>query len=466
MQYDSAGRLIEYATRLGASYLDIRYQDVASEVVTVENGVLKSFESGRTSGAGIRTIVNGAMGFSSDTDTAPSALREKVRWAVKMAKASAMSAEPKHLATVNPVKDSVRTPFKIDPEDVPNEEKVSIAMDANKEAMLGGEIRNSTSRLGWFHEHRHFISSEGSSVDVETVMVGLSQLSVALVEGRMERVYDGESLCKGFEFIEGRDWNAFSRDVSEMAVKATRASTPPAGVYGVVVDPELIGLVLHEAFGHASEGDLVTTKESVLEGRIGQRVASPLVTIVDDGYVEGGYFLPYDDEGAKKTRQVVVEEGILKGFLHSRETAQKLGVPSSGNGRAQDFESPPIVRQTNYFLESGDQTLEEMVEDVKDGLYICGRGAGGGQVDVGLGTFTFRAGPSYTIKNGRLGELVRGVSISGAVLQTLMDVEAVGKDLSVRTSFFGGCGKSGQRARVGHGGPHTKIRRMIIGGGG
>jgi TldD protein len=296
-------------------------------------------------------------------------------------------------------------------------------------------------------------------------MTGLAHSSVAASSGQMEYVSDSRSKCAGFEFILKEDWGLFTEEISKLSLQMVEARSPKPRVYEVIADSDLIGLILHEAFGHASEGDLVATKESVLEGRRGDRIASPQVTLIDEGVVEGGYYLPFDDEGVEKGRQIIVEKGVLKSFLHSRETAYKLGVPSSGNARAQGFGNKPIVRQTNLFMEQGDQSREELLEDIKDGLYICGAGARGGQVNVAMGTFTFRVGPSYTIKSGEIGELVRGVSISGTILETLRSVVAVGEDFAISTSLFGGCGKDGQRVRVGHGGPHVRIKSMMVGGG-
>jgi TldD protein len=249
-----------------------------------------------------------------------------------------------------------------------------------------------------------------------------------------------------------------------LAIEAVESKTPPPGTYPVVVDPDIVGVLLHEAFGHASEGDLVSSGESVLANRIGSRLAPENVTIIDEGVVEGGFYYPYDDEGVKKEKTVVVEKGVLKGFIFDRESASKLGGSPTGNGRAQDFENLPIVRQTNYMMQPSEIRFEELVEDIDIGVYVRGRGSTGGEVEVGMGTFTFGVGPSKMIRNGEVAETVRGVVISGSILDTLKTVDGVGKDLVVKTSVFGGCGKSAQRATVGFGGPHIRARKMTVGG--
>ena len=460
---DVIEKLLSKATADGASYSDVRYQIVHSSSITVENGLLRGFETNRMAGIGIRVIVNKSLGLASSTIIEPAVLNDKLTQAIKMAKAAKKRAETTILSNTKPAKATVKSPYTKKADAISNEEKIEITLDCNKTAMLD-DVKNSVTRLAWFNEERHLMSSEGADVNVETMMTGLSQSSVASHNGTMEHVSDRESKCSGFEFILSTDLRKFARENSELAIKAAKARMPSAGVYKTIADSDLIGLILHEAFGHASEGDLVITKESILDGKLGQQVASPIVNIVDDGEVNDGYFLPYDDEGVKKTRQIIVQDGILKGFLQSRQTAHKMKMPTTGNARAQSFGNQPIVRQTNFFMEKGDHSFEELIEDVDEGLYICGKGSGGGEVDVGLGTFTFRCGPSYVINKGEIKQVVRGISISGVVLETLKNISAVGKDFNVLTDIFGGCGKDGQMVRVGYGGPHVRIEKISVGG--
>lgn len=456
--------VIDEAVTRGASYADARFQGVESSVITVENGRLTNYGTSTLSGIGVRVLVNHALSVTSSTRLELPHLREQVGTAVKAAKATGMRADPVRLADAAALRMTVGSPCVKKPDALSDEEKLAVAMDANRAAALPG-ITNRMTRLGWFVEHRMLRSSEGAEVSVETTMTGLAHSSVAASSGQMEVVGDSRSRCAGFEFILEGDWRRFTAEISRRSLQAVAARTPKPRPYDVVVDPDLIGLILHEAFGHAAEGDLVASKESVLAGRRGDSVASPQVTLIDAGVVEGGYYLPVDDEGVAKDRQVIVEEGVLTRFLHSRESAIKLGVPSSGNARAQGFGNNPLVRQTNLFMEGGDHSRAELLEDIEEGLYLCGSGARGGQVNVALGTFTFRVGPSYAIRKGEVGEMVRGVSISGAILETLRSVGAVGEDVAVRTSLFGGCGKEGQQVRTGFGGPSVRIHRMMVGGG-
>lgn len=455
-------RILEKATKLGASYADARYQSYDYELIRVENESLKSYSSRRLSGVGVRTAVKGVVGYASTSDLSPKSLEETLKNAVKAAKA--IRGEKKPFRDTKVEDADIKLKPKIDPQDVSPEEKVSLVLDANKAAGTSKDIKSALTLLGLSKDSRLFASSEGANVSVETTLVGIVHESVAKVSGVMERVSYGRSLCAGFEFIKSVDWNSFAVDISKLAVEAAGSKTPPPGTYPVVVDPEVIGLLLHEAFGHASEGDLVSTGESVLQNRLGARLASESVTIVDEGIIEGGYFYPYDDEGTKKEKTVIVEKGVLKNYILDRDSASQLSVESTGNGRAQNFENVPIVRQTNYYMQPKDYKFEELTEDIDFGIYVRAPGGGGGEVEVGMGTFTFGVGPSKVIRKGKLAETVRGVVISGLILETLKTIDAVGNDLKMRTSAFGGCGKNGQTVPVGFGGPHVRVRKMTVGG--
>jgi TldD protein len=454
--------VLKKAEEAGAEYADLRYQEYCYENILVENRVLKSYSSRKFSGVGVRVFVDGAVGYSSTTSLSRDSFVKALDNAMKAAKALGCGEKIKFDFESNRVE--VKSNFLIDPANVSAEEKISLALDANKAAFSDDRIKNAITRLGFSKDSRLFMSTYGAKVKVETVMSGLGQESVAKSYETMERVGYSDSRCAGFEFIRSGDWNTFASDLSRLAIEASESGTPAAGTYPVVVDPDVIGLLLHEAFGHASEGDLVSTQESVLYGRIGEKIASDKVTIVDDGVVENGYFYPFDDEGTAKKRTVVVEDCVLKGFLHDIFSSSKFGVEPTGNGRAQDFENVPIVRQTNYFMLPRDYSFDELLEDIDYGIYVSGKGATGGQVDVGMGTFTFSVGPSKVIRGGRLAETVRGVVVSGLILDTLKTIDAVGKDLAIRTNVFGGCGKMGQTVRVGFGGPHVRVRKMTVGG--
>lgn len=455
-------KILHSSLSRGASYAEVRGHVIDGFTVTVENGVLRGFESRSVKGVSLRVVVDGVWGFSSSTsleNTDPI-----IDHALSIAKASKPLSRPVRLVDVKPVRGYFSTITKINPFNMPLDDVISLVVDVNKHSRISDDIKAAITRLGVLRDYRVFTSSNGSLVVNELFIVGLGHSSTAHGGLGLESVWDSRSYCMGYEFIKDFNWYSFVEGISRTALTASNSSYPKAGVYTIVADPDLVGLILHEAFGHASEGDLVASGESVLQGRVGEYIASEHVTIVDDGLIAGGFNVPVDDEGTVKRRTVVVDKGVLRGFLTSREVAAHLNVEPTGNARAESFSQTPIVRQTNYYMEGGDYSFEELIEDVDFGLYVKGCGAGGGQVNVGVGSFTFNVGPSYIIRNGEVGEMVRGVILSGYILDTLKSIDAVGRDFTVRTSIFGGCGKDGQIVRVGHGGPHVRIRSIVVGG--
>ncbi|MBO3799162.1 MAG: TldD/PmbA family protein [Thermoproteota archaeon] len=450
------------AEKLGATYVEARAQRTNYELVTIDNGVLKEFSKTFSAGLGIRVFYDSRFGFSSTNDLNRESVKEAVEKAISAAR---VSRKVEKLGEREACKGVFKSSCRKKPEDVSDGEKVSLTLEVNKAGLSLEGVKSAVTRLGIQRDWRYVVTSDGVDLEYESSLLGFGHMSVAFEAGAMERVGDQESAVAGWEFIEGKDWSGFSFSVSKLAKEAVKAPLPPSGRLKAVADPEMVGLILHEAFGHACEGDLVSSGDSILSGRLGSEIASPIVTIVDDGLAEGGYFVPFDDEGNIKRRVMVVENGLLKSFMTGRETASMLNLPVSGNSRAQDFTHFPIVRQTNFFMMPGEHGFDEIIRETREGIYILGRGATGGQVDTASGTFTFSAGPSWMIRNGELAELVRGVVISGSILETLKGVEAVGRDLRITTSAFGGCGKDNQLARVGDGGPHVMIRELIVGGG-
>lgn len=464
MEYsrDLFEKVLDYSDKLGASYAGLLYQRRDSETITVENQSLKSYVSDTKSGAGIRVVINGAMGFASTSDLSWGGLKATLEASVKGAKS--MDGDGGETLTPPEVnKVDVKLPMKVDPLNVAPEDKVEMTLSTNKAAYNNERIRSTSTRWGFIKDHRLFMSTDGAYVKQVTPLIGLSHSSIAYEGGQKETIGYSKGLCSGYEFMSTINWDEFAVDISNLALEAVKAKSAPAGTYDVVVDPDVVGLVLHEALGHATEGDGVATGGSVLYGRLNDKIGSDLVTIYDEGVTEGGYYLPYDDEGSKKGKLTLIEDGILKSYLSDRRSAKKLGVESSGNGRSMDFENYPIVRMTNYYMAPGDNTIDELVEGVDFGIMLQGKGGRGGQVDTGMGTFSFGVGPGRIIRDGEPQELVRGLVISGSVLDVLKSVDAVGKETRMRTSVFGGCGKGGQWVKVGMGGPSIRAK-MTVGG--
>ncbi len=461
---DELERLLERGEALGASYAEVLYQRLDSEDIEVENKALRSYKSQSFSGLGVRVTCGGSLGYASTNRMTGEGMGRALESAVRGA-GSTPRGEDEPLRKVDIIVADAMPPVKVDPLDVSPDEKVVLALDTNKAAFNDGKIKTARTKVRLMVDERFLVSTDGARVRVVTPLVGLSHASVAEAGGERESVLDSRGMCAGYEFFESQDWSDFATEVSDLAIEAVGSGTSPSGNLPVVVDRDMVGLVLHEALGHAVEGDTIASGESVLTGRLGTRIASDFVTIVDEGVVKGGHYAPYDDEGVEKGRTVLVEDGFLRGCLTDRRSAQRLCLDPTGNGRLQDYENSPLARQTNFYMEPGGHSLEELVEGIDFGLLVRGRGSRGGQVEIGMGTFTFGAGPSRIIRKGRVEELVRGAVITGSVLDVLKNVDAVGVDLKVATDAFRRCGKNGQQVTTGMGGPSIRVQRMTVGGG-
>jgi TldD protein len=228
-----------------------------------------------------------------------------------------------------------------------------------------------------------------------------------------------------------------------------------------VADQDLTGVLVHEALGHACEADAILGGDSILEGSMGKKIASELVTIYDDPTIRGAFgSYPFDDEGVRTRRKVLVEDGVLREFLHSRTTAQRLGMAPNGSARAESYSARPLVRMSNTFMAGGDRKLEELLEGIKLGVYA--KGSRGGQVDTAKGTFQFNAQEAFLIEKGRITAPLRDLSLSGETLRMLADVVALADDSRVGDPGY--CGK-GQWVPVGDGGPHMRVKQAVVGGG-
>jgi len=264
----------------------------------------------------------------------------------------------------------------------------------------------------------------------------------------------------GFELFDQVNAEDIFERAAKRAVSLLKAKPAPSGRYTVIADPHLAGIFPHEAVGHGCEADSVIAGESILEGRLGRKVGSEIVTIVDDSTVDGAWGTEnYDDEGVPTKKRLLIEKGILKGYIHSKETAARLHKEPNGGARAENFSHRPVVRMSNTYIAKGDHTFEELIEDIDNGVYL--KASRGGQVDTAKGTFQFNAEEAYRIRKGKITTPLLDVSLSGLTLETLHNIDALGKDFDWVVGF---CGKSGQSVPVGDASPHIRIRNALVGG--
>ena len=439
----------------GADYVEVRIEEGESTRLLYRGRELEDVGMTTSLGGNVRALVNGGWGFVSFNNI--EGLKDRVGHAVRQARL--VGHEKSELAGVDPIVDIVGPQLNIDPRSLTLADKKDL-MDQYNGIMWEVEgIQTTLIGYGDGHKRVVFASSEGSYIEQQRIDVSL-RLSATARDGA-EVQQAGVSLGSNGDFSVVEGLHQQSRDIAEKAVSLLSAPKVRGGEYTVILDPVLAGVFTHEAFGHLSESDHVYENDRLKEVMVlGRRFGGDHLNIVDGAAVPGlrGSY-KYDDEGVPATRSYLIKEGELVGRLHSRETAGKMGEPLSGNARAIDFRYEPIVRMTNTFIEPGSTTFEEMISDVKEGVYACDWYGGMTSMEM----FTFSAREAYMIRDGKVAELLRPVTLSGNVFETLKNLDAVGNDLDMNQG--GGCGKGGQSPLpVSNGSPHIRIAKCLVGG--
>jgi TldD protein len=343
-----------------------------------------------------------------------------------------------------------------DPRDVSIEEKTSILAGIEKSARLEG-ISSSRANYSERHETVTFEDSSGNEHTYSICRCGFGIMAVASRDGIVQMGYERLHSISGLPIRHKQDIGAAA---ARRAIELLDAKAAKGGIMNAILDQELAGVFAHEAVGHASEGDLVKEGNSVLSGKIGEKIGNNILTIVDDPSLPEFGFEPVDAEGSAVGRTEIIRRGRVCAYLHSRETLAAIGHGAAGNARAMPGE-PPLVRMSNTYIENGDSSLEEMLETCRDGILL--KGSRGGQVDPGRGVFQFNAEYGYLVEGGEVAGMVRDVSLSGEILSTLHSIELCANDLLMHQGY---CGKGGQSVPVSDGSPHVLLRCAVVGGSG
>ncbi len=437
---------------MAPEFHDIRILRGSRTRIVLDNGKLEEISQAPFQGASVRSMYGGAWGFV--TTDSVDGLHKEIDLARRIARKIDRHEELK-LAEA-PAGKSIAVPVKKDPKDLSLEEKVGLLREIEDAAKVKG-VSSTQAVYSELELVSHYSSSEGLDLESKTTRMGFMVSAVAHRNGLYQTDGEGRAGVGGLELFDREDPVALARVVGETAVALLDAQAPRGGTYPVVLDQELAGVFVHEAVGHATEGDIILEGDSCLEGKLGEMIASELVTVKDDpGLMLNGYY-PFDDEGSLAQETVLVEKGVLRSFLNTRETAARLGgVPR--NARAEGTDRP-VVRMSNTYIANGDWKLEEILEELGSGVYLAG--SRGGQVSTGEGVFQFNAKSGYLVEDGEKTKLLRDVSLSGKILETLLHVKAVGNDLKYNS---GRCGKSGQLVPVSDGSPHLLVAQATVGG--
>lgn len=439
---------------------DIYFQSSHSESWILESGIIKDGVHTIEQGAGVRAVSGEKTGFAySDrielpvlleaADNVKSIIRQGHNAQVKLSNAS---RSPQYYAPINPLKS------------LTDQEKIDLLHKVDRETRkLDTRIEEVIVSLSGVYEHILVLNQDGLLTADVRPLVRMNVSVIVVENGKREQgSMGGGGRCDYLRFFESDLAIAYGQEAVRLALVNLQAKEAPAGNMTVVLGSGWPGILLHEAIGHGLEGDFNRKGTSAFSGRVGEKVASNLCTIVDDGTLSGRRgSLNIDDEGTPTERTVLIENGILKGYMQDKLNARLMGVKSTGNGRRESYANLPMPRMTNTYMLAGQHYPEEIIKSVKKGLYA--KNFAGGQVDITSGKFVFSTSEAYLIDNGKITDAVKGATLIGNGPDVLTRVSMVGNDLEF-DSGVGTCGKDGQSVPVGVGQPTLKIDGLTVGG--
>jgi TldD protein len=443
----------------GADFAEVFVEDRRSSSALLDDGKVEELTSGRDRGAGIRVVVGDSTGFAHTSDLSEAGL---IAAAEAAAAASRSSSEGAKVVSLERVEAASPNVVEIRPGDVPKARKVELLLTADESARAAGAaITQVAARYADSTRRILVANSDGTLASDDQVKTLFSVSCVASGDTGMQTGRESVGHTVGFELFDHHDVSDLARRAAERALTKLAARPAPSGEMTVVIGPGGGGVMFHEACGHGLEADLVAKGASVFAGRVGEQVASPLVTLVDDGTMGGEWgCFAIDDEGRPAQRNVLIQDGVLVDYMWDALRARKEGRPSSGNGRRQSYQHLPMVRMTNTYLLGGTSTPDEIVADTPSGVYIAH--LGGGQVNTATGDFVFGMTEAYLIEDGKITEPLREGNLIGNGPAVLADIDAVGNDFAM--GHPGTCGKDGQGVPVGDGVPTLRAHGLTIGG--
>jgi TldD protein len=450
-----AARVLERALSRGGDFAELFCEERRGFSLSIDESRVERPQSGSERGAGVRVIDGEVTRFAHVDGLAESDL---------MAAADGLAAalggggtEPVGLQAADPPK---LQEIEIDPALVPAERKAEILRELDEHARSAGpEITQVSASYSEGRRRVAVFNSEGLEATDDRTRVRLGTQVVARKNGTVETGFETLGAHRGFELLDG-DPARIAEQAARKALELLGADPAPAGEMTVVVGGGFGGVLFHEMTGHGLEADAVQKGASVYAGKMGEKVAEPLLNAYDDGSMPGEWGTgAIDDEGTPCRRTSVIEDGRLTSYLYDRLRARRDGVESTGNGRRESFRDLPIPRMTNTYIEPGDADPEEIIAEVDRGFYAVS--FGGGQVEPATGDFVFGVSEGYLIEGGKVTKPCRGATLIGNCLQALARIDAVGSDFEMKTGF---CGKAGQTAPVGTGQGHVRIRGITVGG--
>jgi TldD protein len=458
LDQDVLERTLQHALRHGGDFAEVFAEDRRSSNARLDDGKVEEVVSGRDRGAGIRVVRGETTGFAHTADLSDGGLRTAAEAAAAAARGDSGGTNVAALSRNDPARphDVV-----VLPETVDKGRKVELLARADTAARA--ESTSVTSVTASYADSRRRIlvaNSDGLVAGDDQVRTRFMVHCVATGDTGMQTGHEGPGRTIGFELFDQFEPEVIARTAARRAVTLLDAVPAPSGRVPVVLKRGAGGVLFHEACGHGLEADLVKKDASVFGGRVGQQVAAPNVTLVDDGtYAREWGTFAIDDEGAPARRNVLIENGVLTDYMWDFVRARKEGRASSGNGRRETYQHLPMVRMTNTFLLQGDTDPDDIIGDVDYGIYCVQ--LGGGQVNTATGDFVFGVTEAYLIEGGKVTAPIRAAQLIGNGPEVLGMIDAVGNDFD---TWAGTCGKSGQGVPVSSGQPTLRVRELTVGG--
>lgn len=456
---------LEKLAQSSPHWAEIRFHRRDSQSLQVQRGLVKQARSALTSGVGIRVLVDGAWGFSSTSELDQASLERALKQAIDCA--TSLSQMKKAAVKQLPAVTLTRGEFVLEGYDdlkgMSLEQKLQAVLTAEASTRTrSASIRNATCGYQELFEDKIVVTSDGARAISRLARSEFRLSAVAEKAGEKAEGHRtvGKTGAWDCLFLP-QTMESMAEDAAQLAVDLLKAPKARGGLSTLILSPAMVGILSHEAIGHTVEADFVLSG-SVAAGKLGQTVASPLVTLCDGGVVSGtphgGGDLLVDDEGVKAANTVIIDRGVLTSYLHNRESAAHFGVSPTGNARAWLYHDEPLIRMRNTYIQPGTQSLEEIIASTEDGYLVdCPLG---GQADA-TGEFMFGAQKVLRIEHGKVTGLLRGATISGQAFDVLRSVDAVSKEFKLDLGA-GYCGK-GQPAKVDAGGPFLRCRALIGG---
>jgi TldD protein len=447
------------ALSAGGDFADIYFEYLFSTSISVDESLVKSASQGISAGCGVRVIAGERTGYAYTDDLSPARIVHAARTAALIA--SGPAKEP----VVGFKRGEARNLYPVTPTvDAEMSQKLQLVMRADR-AARDYDPRIVQVRAGYADEIRHILvcGSDGSFAEDTQPLSRMSVFCIAKTDGNSARGTAGGGGRVNFDFfLTEKTPEHFAKDAARQAIIQLDARPAPAGEMEVVLGPGWPGILLHEAIGHGLEADFNRKKTSAFAGLIGKRVASEKCTVVDNGtMLNRRGSLNVDDEGMPTQNTVLIEKGILKGYMSDKLSARLMGIHDTGNGRRESYEHIPMPRMTNTYMLAGEDDPQDIIRSVKKGVFAAN--FGGGQVDITNGKFVFSASEAYMIEDGQITAPLKNVTLIGNGPDVLTKVSMVGSDLQLDEGI-GTCGKDGQSVPVGVGIPTIKVDRLTVGG--